>query len=148
MHGTYLSLENSADSYLCFQPALLHSVKPVDWSTHLLMCLSLETLMSIVRTGLLILVELIDLVNFYKFFISNDLTQMVNFPTQIPHCDSHSLAYLDLFLSSDAIICSTMAFPPLGQSDHVVVSFSIDFPSNSQQDALFHCIAHDYSCAD
>ena len=34
----------------------------------------------------------------YKFFISNDLTQMVNFPTQIPDCDSHSPAFLDLFL--------------------------------------------------
>ena len=41
-----------------------------------------------------------------------------------------------------------MALPPLGNSDHVVVSISIDFPSNSQQDALFHCIAYDYSCAD
>ena len=29
-------------------------------------------------------------------------------------------------------------------SDHVA-SVSIDFPSNSQQDALFHCIAFDYS---
>ena len=41
-----------------------------------------------------------------------------------------------------------MAFRPLGNSDHIVVSVSIDFPSNSQQDALFHCIAYDYSCAD
>ena len=41
-----------------------------------------------------------------------------------------------------------MAFPPLGNSDHVVVSVSIDFPINSKQDALFHCIAYDYSCAD
>ena len=41
-----------------------------------------------------------------------------------------------------------MAFPPLGNSDHVVVSVSIDFPSNSQWDALFHHIAYDYSCAD
>ena len=41
-----------------------------------------------------------------------------------------------------------MAFPPLGNSDHVVVSVSSDFPSYSQQDALFHCIAYDYSCAD
>ena len=41
-----------------------------------------------------------------------------------------------------------MAFPPLGNSDHVVVSVSIDFPSNSKRDALFHCIAYDYSCAD
>ena len=41
-----------------------------------------------------------------------------------------------------------MAFPPLGNSDHVVVSVSIDFPTNSQQDAPFHRIAYDYSCAD
>ena len=34
----------------------------------------------------------------YNFSISNDLTQMVNFPTQIPDCDSHSPALLDLFL--------------------------------------------------
>ena len=33
-------------------------------------------------------------------------------------------------------------------SDDVVVSVSIDFPSNSQRDAPFHCIAHDYSRAD
>ena len=33
-------------------------------------------------------------------------------------------------------------------SDHVVVSVSIDFPSNSQWDALFHRIAYDYSLAD
>ena len=73
---------------------------------------------------------------------------MVNFPTWIPDCDSHILALLDLFISSDASICSTIAFRPLGNSDHVVVSVSIDFPSNSQQDAPFHCIAYDYSCAD
>ena len=58
---------------------------------------------------------------------------MVNFPTRIPGCDSHSPALLDLFISSDAAICSTMAFLPLGNSDHVVVSVSIDFPSNSQE---------------
>ena len=68
----------------------------------------------------------------YNFSISNDLTQMVNFPTRIPGCDSHSPALLDLFISSDASICSTMAFPPLGNSDHVFVSVSIDFPTNSQ----------------
>ena len=73
---------------------------------------------------------------------------MVNFLTRIPDCDSHSPALLDLFLSSDASICSTMAFPPLGNSDHVVVSVSIDFPSNSQRDAPFHRMAYDYSRAD
>ena len=107
-------------------------------STHLLMCLSLGTLTSIIRTGLPILVELIDLVNSVIIFqtTSNDLTQIVNFPTCIPHCDSHSPALLDLFISSDASICSTMASPPLGYSDHVVVSvYVVDFRINSKQDA-------------
>ena len=84
----------------------------------------------------------------YNFSISNDLTQTVNFPTWIPDCDSHSLALLNLFISSDASICSTMAFPPLGNSDHVVVSVYIDFLSNSQQDAPFHHTTYDYSRAD
>ena len=73
---------------------------------------------------------------------------MFNFPARIPDCDSDSPALLDLFLSSDTSICSTMAFPPQGNSDHVVVSVSIDFPTNSQQDAPFHRIAYDYSRAD
>ena len=53
-----------------------------------------------------------------------------------------SPALLDLYISSNASICSTMAFPPLGNSDHVVVSVSIDFPINSKHDAPFHCIAY------
>ena len=65
----------------------------------------------------------------YNFCTSNDLTQMVNFPTWISDSDSHSSALLDLFISSDASIYSAMGFPPLGKSDHVVVSVSIDFPS-------------------
>ena len=79
--------------------------------------------------------------------ISNDLTQIVDFSIRIPDCDSHSPALLDFFLSSDASICSTMAFPPMGNSDHVV-SVSIDFPTNSQRDAPFHRIAYDYSRTD
>ena len=73
---------------------------------------------------------------------------MVNFPARIPDCDSDSPALLDLFLSSDASICSRMALPPLGNSDHVVFSVSIDFPSNSQRGAPFRRIAYDYSRAD
>ena len=41
-----------------------------------------------------------------------------------------------------------MDFPPLGNSDYVVVSVSIDFSSNSKLDTLFHCTANDYFCAD
>ena len=49
-----------------------------------------------------------------------------------------SPALLDFSLSSDYSICFMMAFFPLGNSDHAVVSASNDFSSNSQQDALFH----------
>ena len=72
---------------------------------------------------------------------------MDNFLHWIPDCDSQSPALLDFFLSSDASICSPTAFPPLGNSNHVVASVSIDFPINSKQHAPFHCIAYDYSCA-
>ena len=78
--------------------------------------------------------------------LSNDLTQMVNFPTPIPDRDFHNHALLDLCLSYDASIFSTMAFTLLRNSYHV--SVSIDFLSNSQQDALLHCVAYDYSHAD
>ena len=73
---------------------------------------------------------------------------MVNFPNRIPDCDSHSPALFYLFLSSDASIRSTMAFPPLGSSDHIVVLVFIDFSTNSKRDAPFHHIASDYSRAD
>ena len=59
--------------------------------------------------------ELIDLMN------SCSLTEIVNFPTWILGCDSHSLAFLDFFISSDTSIYSTIASPPLGNSDRVVV---------------------------
>ena len=80
----------------------------------------------------------------YNFLTSNDLTQIVNFPTWIPDSDSHSPAILDFFLSSDTSICPTMAFPPSGNFDHVVVSFSL----NTKWDAPFYHISYDYPCTD
>ena len=71
----------------------------------------------------------------YNFSISNYFTQMVNIPTWVPDSDSHSPALLDLLISSEASNCSTMAvYPLLGNSDHAVLSVSIDFPINSKQD--------------
>ena len=115
------------------------------WSTHLL--LSLETLTSIIRTGLPTLVELIDLVNSVINFLSQmTLLWWLTFQTVIP-------ALLDLFIFSDTSICSTtMAFPSLGNSDHVVVSVSIwKLKSRYLHKEIatpFHCIAYDYSHAD
>ena len=68
---------------------------------------------------------------------------MINFPIGISDCDSHSPTLLDLFISSDASICSTMGFLLLENSDHVVVLVSIKFLSISKQDEPFHCIVYD-----
>ena len=169
-----LSLENSSDSYLCFRLALLHSVSYFFFlyrSPFSALCTvfysvssNIDEVLSINPSANVFVfgdfnVHHKDWLTYssgtdrpgelcYNFSISNDLTQMVDFPTRIPDCDSHSSALLDLFLSSDASICSTMAFSPLGNSDHVVVLVSIDFPTNSQQDSPFHRIAYDYSHAD
>ena len=144
-----LSLENSMNSYLRFQLALLHSVPYVFFLYQLpsaSLCTVFYSIPSIIDEFLLInpsanvlvfgdfnvhhkdwltySVKLLNMVN--SVIISNDITQMINFPTHIPDCDSHSPAIFDLFLSSDASICSTMAFPV------IYVSVSNDFLPNSK----------------
>ena len=52
----------------------------------------------------------------FNFSITHDLTQVVDFPTRIPDCDTHRPALLDLFLTSDPGLCSVEAFAPLGNS--------------------------------
>ena len=169
-----LSLENSADSYLCFRLALLHSMSYFFFlyrSPSSSLCTIFDSVSSNIDEVLSINpsanvfvfgdfnIHHKDWLTYsggtdrpgelcYNFSISNDLTQIVNFPTWIPDCDSNSPALLDLFISSGASICSTMVFPLLGNSDHVVVSVSIDFPINLKQDTPFHRMACDYSRAD
>ena len=164
-----LSLENFVDFYLCFRLALFHSVSyffSLYRSPSSSLCMVFYSISSNIDEVLLINpsanvfdfgdsndhhkdwltysggtdrpVELC-----YNFSISNDLTQVVNFLMLIPVCDSHRPPLLDLFLSSDPSVCSTITFPPFGNSDHVALSISIDFSSNSQWDAPFHCIARD-----
>ena len=62
---------------------------------------------------------------------------MVNFHTRNPDCDPHSLILLDLFLSSNTSVCFIVPFPPLENSDQVVVSVSTEFPSNLKGGAFF-----------
>ena len=86
---------------------------------------------------------------FCTFFLSQFFfTQTANFLALFPSHDSHSPAVLDLFLPSNPSICCTIVFPPLGNFDQVVVSVSIDFPSNSEGIAPFHRAAYAYSRAD
>ena len=92
----------------------------------------LETLVSIIRTGYPIVVELIDLVNSVIIFLSQMtlprwLSYLLGFLTV-----THSPALLDLFILCYASICSTMAFPLL-ENSYVVVSISTDFSINLKQ---------------
>ena len=83
------------------------------------------------------MVELIDLVN------SKDFTQMENSPTWIPNYGSHSPTLLDLFLSSEASICSVVAFPPL--ETLIMLTFlllTIDFSAKSKVNVPFYCTAY------
>ena len=154
-----LSLENYVDSKSCFRLALLHPV-PYFFFLYQSPYLSLSTVFDSISSNIDDVLSINPSANVFafenfnvyhkdwltyscrpnssgelchNFSFSDDLTQMVNFPTRIPDCDSHSPALLNLFPSSDTCICSTMAFPPLGNSDHVVVSVSTDFPINSNR---------------
>ena len=51
----------------------------------------------------------------YSFSISNDLTQIVNFPTWIPDCECHSPALLDLFLSFGCYYLFYNGFSSIGK---------------------------------
>ena len=129
-----LSLENSADFYLCFRMALLHSASyffflyrspssslctvfcSILSNIDLLMCLSLET--SIIKTGWPILVELIDLRNIFIIFLSQ--TTLLRYLTFQPSM-TVTVTVLLFWISLNG-------FPSIGNSDLVVVTVSIDFP--------------------
>ena len=66
---------------------------------------------------------------------------MGHFSTRFSNYHSHRHALLDLFLLT---FCS-IAFPQLGNSDHVVFSIYINFPPNSKGDVLFHRKVYDHS---
>ena len=128
-----LSLENSANSYLCFRLALLLLVSYFFFrykspsslctvfysiSSNIYEVLSINPSANVFVFGDFN-VHHMNWFNYsgrtdrpgelcYNFSISNDLTLMFTVPTQIPDCDSHSPALLDFFLSVDASICSTM----------------------------------------
>ena len=173
--GTFSrSLKNSADSYLCFRLTLLHSVSCFFFlyrSPSLSLCTIFDSISSKIDKVLLINsspnifvfgdfnIHHKDWVTYsgrtdqpgelcYNFSILDGHTQMLNFPIRIPDCGSPSPGLLDLFITFDTSIRSTMVFPPLRNSNHIVVSVSIDFRSNSQRDTPFHCIAYDCSFAD
>ena len=80
------------------------------------------------------------------FSISNDPTQMLNFPTWIPDFPPFLLFRISFFLLR---LVFTLQGPcSIWKFWSFVVSVYIDFSSNSKWDAPFHCISYDCSCAD
>ena len=132
-----LSLENSADSYLCFRLALLHSVSYFFFlyrSPSSALCTVFDSISSNIDEVLSISpsanvfvfgdfnVHHKDWLTYsggtdrsdelcYNFSILNDLTQMVKFLTRIPDCDSHSPAFLDLFLLTLEFVLQRLSLP-------------------------------------
>ena len=133
-----LSLINPVDSYLCFWLALLHSVSYFYFLYRLpssSLCTDFHSTSSLIDEVLSInpSVNVFVFGDFnvchkiwrsysggtdrhgklcYNFSISDELTQMLNFPTCVSDCDPHSSAVLDLFISSNFSICSDMTFSP------------------------------------
>ena len=153
-----LSLENSADSYLCFRLALLHSVSYFFFlyrSPSSSLCTVFDSISSNID-------EVLSINPSANVFVFGDfnvhhkdwLTYSggTDRSGKRPYSDGQlsyldlSPALLDLFISSNASICSTMASPPLGNSclsfSQQYISVSIDFSSYSRQDAPFHLIIY------
>ena len=149
LQGTCI-FKNSEDSYLCFQQVLLHPVLTSFSSIghHLRLCTvfhvtssDIDELLSINRSAdvFVILdsnVRHKDWELCYSFCIAIGFIRMVNFPTRIHDCDSHSLS-----------ICYAVVFPPVGNSNHAF-SVTTEFPPNSKEDAPFHHSVYHYFLAD
>ena len=124
-----VNLENSEDSYLCFRLALLHSVSYF-FCIHRSSSSSLCTVFNAVSSDIDEVLSVNPSANvfvlgdfnvhykdwltysggtdrpaelFYNFSISNNLTQMIDFPTGILDCVYHGSALLDLFISFDLV---------------------------------------------
>ena len=162
-----LSLENSTDSYvfdwlyftqcltsfssinhllcLCAQILILfhltqmRSLNQPIWKS----IPSLETFTSIIRTDLPILMELIDLVNSVIIFLSQmTLFIWLTFVLGSQNVILIVLLFCIYFFLLTLVLDLKMAFAPLGNSHHVVVSVYIDFSTYLQHDAPFHRIAY------
>ena len=83
-----------------------------------------------------------------EFAMAQELTQIVDFPTRIPDHDHHQPYLLDLFLCSNPESCTVASHPPLGKSDHTVVSIGVKFVVKSINEHPYHRTVYSYSKAD
>ena len=82
-----------------------------------------------------------------EFAVAQDLL-IVDFPTHIPDRDDHQPYLLDLFLCSNPDSCTDASHPPLGKSDHMVVSAGVKFVVKSTDEHPYNRTVYSYIKAD
>ena len=68
-----------------------------------------------------------------SFAISSGLTQLVGEPTRIPDRDGEFASLLDLFLTTNPDLYTVIVKPPLGSSDHKLISTLSEQPISAKQ---------------
>ena len=101
------------------------------------MHLFFETSTSIIKTGSSVLLELIDLVNYYDFSQTTLHRWLTSLVRSVAVTQTVLLSWIYVFLLT-LVFGFLVAFLLLRNSNYVVFSVSIDFPSNSKKDVLFH----------
>ena len=157
-----LSLENSQDSYIhfCYWFYFIHCLTSFSCINHLLCLWIFDTIPSHIDEVFSINLST-NVVVFGNFNVHHrayltysgrtdgpnkpfyNLTQMVNFFTRIPDCDTQSCSFELFFSYASMFYCG---FHCIGEFD--VVSVSIEFLSNSKGDCPFHGTACEYFRAD
>ena len=158
-----LSLENSADYYLCFRMALFHSVCYFFFlyrSRSSTLCTVFHSIVSNIDEVLSINpsanifvfgdfnVHQKDWLTYsggtdwpgklcYNFSISNYLTQMVNFPSRIPDCNSHSPALLICFF----LLTLVFVLQWVSLLWEILITLLSQFPLTFQHSRMPHFIA-------
>ena len=82
-----------------------------------------------------------------EFAMAQDLTQIVDF-IRIHNHDDHQPYLLDLFLCANPDYCTIASHPPLGKSDHRVVSVDVKFVVKSTNEHPYYRTVYSYSKAD
>ena len=84
----------------------------------------------------------------FNFSLAYELKQIIPFPTRVLDTANHFPSLLDLFLTYVPEFFTPTRLPPLGSSDHCVVSVSIDMPSKCSSEVPFHQTSYRYAQAD
>ena len=83
-----------------------------------------------------------------NFSLAQSLTQIINFPTRFPDNSNNEPSLLDLCLVSDPNKFSASCLAPLGNSDHAVVSLSLNQSCSSAAESPYHRTTYNYQRAD